>query len=348
MKLLQHLWRFGGIVLILFGIVLGGYFLIVSRGEYVVIPEGDTTEETIIITMGDTTKEKEIFVTNGVKHSVPLSEILSGGPPKDGIPPIDNPKFISIGEAEKDLKDDEPGIAFSRGDTNRFYPYQILVWHEMVNDTIEGERVLITYCPLCLSGFVFDPVVSGERVEFGTSGKLWKSNLVMYDRKTDSLWSQVLGESILGEMTGTPLLLLPSDQIRFRDWKKKFPKGEVLSRDTGATRFYGSNPYGDYFSVTGLALSLVNTKDDRLPNDALVFGLVVEGEAKAYHLDAIRERGEVTDTFAGTTFLLKHEKELDVVRVWKKLPSGELERVNPFSTFWFSWAAVHPETELYQ
>ena len=298
--------------------------------------------------MDEVTKEKEIFVTDGVRHSVPLNEILSGGPPKDGIPPIDNPKFISIKEAETNLKDEEPGIAFSRGNTHRFYPYQILVWHEIVNDIIEGERVLITYCPLCLSGFVFDPVVRGERVEFGTSGKLWKSNLVLYDRKTDSLWSQVLGESIMGEMTGTELSLLPSDQIRFGDWKKKFSGGEVLSRDTGATRFYGSSPYGDYFSVTGLALSLVNTKDDRLPNDALVFGLVVGGEAKAYHLDAIREKGEVTDTFAGTTFLLKHEKELDVVRVWKKLPTGELERVNPFSMFWFSWAAVHPETEVYQ
>lgn len=152
----------------------------------------------------------------------------------------------------------------------------------------------------------------------------------------------------MGEMTGAELPLLPSDQMRFGEWKKQFPQGEVLSRDTGATRFYGSNPYGDYFSVTNLSLSLVDAKDDRLPNDALIFGIVNGEKAKAYHLDAIRERGEVTDTFAGDTFVLRHEKELDVVRVWKKLPSGELERINPFSTFWFSWAAVHPKTELYK
>lgn len=348
MNLLHHSWRFGGIILILFTIILSGYFIFNSRGEEVVIPKGETTKEIITIFMGEEITEKEIFVTDGVKHSVPLDEILSGGPPKDGIPPIDDPKFISVLEAGKDLKDDEPGISFSRGGVDRFYPYQILVWHEMINDTIEGERILITYCPLCLSGFVFDPIVNGDRVEFGTSGKLWKSNLVMYDRKTDSLWSQVLGESIMGEMTGTKLPLLPSDQILFGEWKKKFPEGEVLSRDTGATRFYGSNPYGDYFSVTQLSRSLVDIKDDRLSDDTFVFGIVSGAKAKAYDVAIIRERGEVEDTFAGDTFVLKHDKELDVVRMWKKLPSGELERVNPFSTFWFSWAVVHPNTELYK
>jgi len=150
---------------------------------------------------------KEIMVTNDVKHSVDLDEILGGGPPKDGIPSIDDPKFISIAKADF-INDEEPGIAVSISGIDRFYPFQILVWHEIVNDTFDGQRVLVTYCPLCLSGIVFDPLVSGERVEFGTSGKLWQSNLVMYDRKTDSYWSQVLGDAIVGEMTGTSLKVL--------------------------------------------------------------------------------------------------------------------------------------------
>ncbi|MFN7088796.1 MAG: DUF3179 domain-containing (seleno)protein, partial [Candidatus Paceibacteria bacterium] len=162
---------------------------------------------------------KEIMITNGVKHSIPLDAIMGGGPPKDGIPSIDHPKFISVQEASNFLSDEEPGIAIEIGKVNRFYPFQILVWHEIVNDLINDQRVLITYCPLCLSGIVFDPLVKGERVEFGTSGKLWNSNLVMYDRKTDSLWSQILGEAIVGEMTGTRLKVLPSDQMRFGVWK---------------------------------------------------------------------------------------------------------------------------------
>lgn len=292
--------------------------------------------------------EQGIMITDGVKHSIPLEEIISGGPPKDGIPPIDNPQFISVEEAGGWLNDEEPGVAFSRGRTHRFYPYQVLVWHEIVNDTVEGDRVLITYCPLCLTGYVFDPVVQGERVEFGTSGKLWKSNLVMYDRKTDSLWPQVLGEAVVGEMTGTALPVLPSDQVRFGDWKRLHPDGEVLSRETGSLRPYGFNPYEGYFSVTDLALGLAKPTDTRLPVDAFVFGVVVNGKAKAYSTEAIKERGTVEDVFEGTALVLRHEKELDVVRMYRKLPDGTEERVNPISGFWFSWAATHPDTELFQ
>lgn len=328
-------------------ILVGLGFLIFQRfgGERFELPKGEPKEEIIITEEGE---EKEIMVTDGVKHSIPLGEILSGGPPKDGIPSIDNPKFISIGEADQWLKDEEPGTAFFRGNTHRFYPYQITVWHEIVNDTIEGERILVTYCPLCLTGYVFDPLVKGERVEFGTSGKLWKSNLVMYDRKTDSLWSQILGEAVVGEMTGTKLKVLPSDQVRYGVWKKLHPDGKVLSKDTGAIRFYGSNPYGDYFSATNLALSLAKPTDTRLPNSAFVFGIVINGEAKAYYVDAVKEKGAVEDIFQDTTIVLRYDKELDVVRMFKRLPDGQEERINPFSAFWFSWVAAQPDTELYK
>ena len=290
----------------------------------------------------------KIMITDGVRHSIPLEEIISGGPPKDGIPSIDSPKFVSAAEANAWLNDNEPGIAFSRGNANRFYPYQIIVWHEIVNDQVGRERILVTYCPLCLTGYVFDPVVKGERVEFGTSGKLWKSNLVMYDRKTDSLWSQILGEAVVGEMTGARLKVLLSDQVLYGNWKRKYPNGQVLSRDTGATRFYGSSPYGDYFSVTNLSLSLARPTDTRLPNDAFVFGIIVDGKAKAYSTEAVKAKGEVRDTFEGVSIILRHDRELDIVRMFKQLPDGREERFNPFSSFWFSWAAAHPDTELYK
>lgn len=302
----------------------------------------ETKEESSIFS------KKEIMVTDGVRHSVPLDEIIGGGPPKDGIPPIDNPKFVSVSDANDWLVDDEPGISLSIGGVNRFYPYQILVWHEIVNDTIDNQKVLITYCPLCLSGFVFDPIVRGERVEFGTSGKLWKSNLVMYDRKTDTLWSQILGEAILGELTGNKLKVLPSDQILYGNWKKQFPKGDVLSQDTGAIKVYGSNPYGNYFSVANFSLQLAGGSDDRLANDAFIFGVVEGDKAKAYDIEAVKRKGIVEDNFAGNDFILRYDKELDIVRMFKKLSDGTEERVNPFSNFWFSWAAIHPGTELYK
>ncbi|MBI2476015.1 MAG: DUF3179 domain-containing protein [Candidatus Taylorbacteria bacterium] len=324
--------------------------------------QGETRKETIAVDNGNQIfATKEIMITDGVKHSVPLDEILGGGPAKDGIPSIDNPKFVSFSDAGKFLKDSEPGIAFEINGEARFYPFQILVWHEIVNDTINGQRVLVTYCPLCLSGIVFDPVVpssaeasagkQGERVEFGTSGKLWNSNLVMYDRKTDSLWSQILGEAIVGEMTGTQLKVLPSDMTRFGEFKKQYPKGSVLSRDTGATRFYGQDPYGDYYTTPGTYFP-VGKKDDRLGDKDFVLGVVVNGKAKAYWPEAVKKTGEITDQFAGKTIVARYEKEIDAVRLFSaeggSASGGEkkLVRINPFGAFWFSWFAAHPDTEL--
>lgn len=316
---------------------------------------GETKKESISIPNEDQSfPTREIMITNGVKHSVPLDEILGGGPPKDGIPSIDQPKFVSIAEASKFLTDTEPGIALSMGSTARFYPFQILVWHEIVNDTVNGRRVLVTYCPLCLSGIVFDPVVKDERVEFGTSGKLWNSNLIMYDRKTDSLWSQILGEAIVGEMTGIRLKVLPSDMIRFGEFKRQYPQGTALSRDTGATRFYGQDPYGDYYTTPGTYFP-VGKKDDRLGDKDFVLGIVINGRAKAYWPEAVKKAGEITDRFEGRTIVARYEKEIDTVRIFEKKAdpsnsSGQaaLERINPFGVFWFSWVAAHPDTELLQ
>jgi uncharacterized protein (UPF0128 family) len=314
-------------------------------------------EETVIVETTIATKDKvepivkkvikEIFVTDGVKHSVPLDEILGGGPTKDGIPSIDKPKYISVKDASDFLNNEEPGIGVSINGIDRFYPFQILVWHEIVNDEFNGKKVLVTYCPLCLSGIVFDPLVKGEYVEFGTSGKLWQSNLVMYDRKTDSYWSQILGEAILGEMTGTKLGLLPSDRLNFGEWKKEFPDGAVLSKDTGAKKFYGTDPYGDYYTTPGTFFP-VRAKDDRLTEKDVVLGIVINNMGKAYLPEAIKQKGEVIDTFQGKTFVLRYIKALDTVRIFEKLPSGGEDRINPFPSFWFSWVAAYPETQLFK
>lgn len=310
------------------------------------LPRGQPERlETVTVEQPSGAEEKTIMVSDGVRHSVPLKEIVSGGPPKDGIPSIDQPKFTSIAEAAIWLRDEDPGIAVSLSGIDRFYPYRILVWHEIVNDVIAGQRVLITYCPLCYSGIVFDPLVRGERVEFGTSGKLWNSNLVMYDRKTDSLWSQILGEAIVGELTGTKLSVLTSDIMRFDTFRAAFPVGQVLSRETGASRDYGYDPYGDYYTTPGLYFPLTK-RDDRLDEKARVLGLVVKGQAKAYAVEAVKRAGEVADTFQGKTILARHEPDLDVVRLYEQKTDGQLAPLNPFAAYWFSWSAAHPDTEL--
>jgi len=335
-------------------ITIIGVLVIIALGYFAVsrilfkkdfsLPQGGETKKEIVTIPGSATT-KEIMTTDGVKHSVPLNEIIGGGPAKDGIPSIDNPKFIPIAKAGEFLKDTEPGIALDIKGIQRFYPFQILVWHEIVNDTINGKRVLVTYCPLCLSGIVFDPFVKGDQVEFGTSGKLWNSNLVMYDRKTDSLWSQILGEAVVGEMTGAKLKVLPSDQIRFGEWKKLHPAGDVLSRDTGATRFYGQDPYGNYYTTPGTYFP-VNKRDDRLGDKNFVLGVVVNNKAKAYWPEAIKKVGTVEDHFGDTVIVVRYEKDIDAVRLFTKKADGTLERINPFGAFWFSWVAAHPDTEL--
>jgi len=290
--------------------------------------------------------ETEVLETvPGVKHSVPLNEIQSGGPPKDGIPSIDNPKFLAVKEADF-LNDEEAGTGLCIGNDCRFYPYQILVWHEIVNDTVSGQPVLITYCPLCLTGIVFERKLEGQTVEFGTSGKLWKSNLVMYNRtkdeKKESLWSQVLGEAIVGEFTGTKLKIIPSDVIKYGDWKKLHPNTRVLSKDTGTIRTYGYDPYGDYYTSNEVSFG-ASFNDKRLHPKEFVLGIQVGGKYKAYHSEALKA-GETKDTFNGEQIFIQKKPEGEV-RMFKGRGREPLPYIGGF---WFSWLAVHPETELYK
>jgi len=304
---------------------------------------------------------RQIFVTDGLKHSVTLSEILAGGPPKDGIPSIDNPKFTSIEEANEWLDDKETGTGLCIGSDCRFYPYQILVWHEIVNDTVGQDPILITYCPLCFTGIVFERTLDGKTVEFGTSGKLWKSNLVMYNRtvpnlaqlselekqlglesKEESLWSQVLGEAIVGERTGTKLNIISSDVVRYSDWKKLHPNTVVLSKDTGARRTYGFDPYGDYYTSRDVSFG-ASFDDDRLHPKEFILGISINGKFKAYHSPAIKV-GETTDIFNGERVTIVKNDGGEV----RMFQGGSREYLPYVGGFWFSWLAVHPDTELFK
>jgi len=288
----------------------------------------------------ETGSQREISVDDGVKHSIPLDEILSGGPSKDGIPSIDDPKFVSASGANF-LKADDVGLGLSLNGEERFYPYQILVWHEIVNDRVGDTPVLVTYCPLCATGIVFKREVEGVEQEFGVSGRLWKSNLLMYNRgEEESLWSQVLGEAVVGEHTGQKLEIVRASTVRWGDWKKEHKGTKVLSKDTGALRVYGQDPYGDYYTSESVSFG-ATFSDTRLHPKAFVLGVELDGVFKAYDKEALVE-GETKDTIAGKEVLITKNA---IGEVAMSVAGVEL----PYAGgFWFSWLAVHPETELYK
>lgn len=245
------------------------------------------------------------FKTDFTKHSVPYSEILSGGPPKDGIPAIDHPQFVSVAEADEWLEDVEPIIYFQLGDDARAYPIQIVMWHEIVNDTVDDVPVVITFCPLCNTAIAFERTVNGEVLDFGTTGRLRYSNLIMYDRTTETWWQQATGEAIAGELTGTQLVFRPVSIIAWADFKTTYPAGQVLSRETGFSRAYGENPYTGYDDVNNPPFLYRGPETPGvLPPVARVLTIDLNGEAVAYPYDVLKDAGVVNDTVGGVDVLV--------------------------------------------
>ncbi len=242
---------------------------------------------------------KDDWTTDFSKHSVPLSEISSGGPPRDGIPPIDHPKLISIAEAGQWLRPNEPVISFSQGDEHRAYPLQVLIWHEITNDQVGGVPITVTFCPLCNSAVAFDRRAAGQVLDFGTTGNLRKSDLVMWDRQTQSWWQQLSGDAIVGALTGTHLRILPASIVSFDTFRRSFPKGQVLSKDTGFARHYGQNPYIGY-DQAGQPPFLFNGKlDPRLQPKERVVTVSLNRQDVAYPFTAISKKHVVRDSVGG-------------------------------------------------
>lgn len=247
------------------------------------------------------------FRTDFSRHSVDYAEILSGGPPKDGIPAIDHPGYTSVAEADGWLEAAEPVILLQIGDDARAYPLQILVWHEIVNDVVGGVPVLVTFCPLCNTAIAFERAVGGRELDFGTTGRLLYSNLIMYDRQTETWWQQASGEAIAGELTGTQLVFRPASIIAWADFKAAYPNGTVLSRDTGYGRPYGRNPYVGYDDVNNPPFLYRGPETpDTLAPVARVLTLDLNGEAVAYPYDVLQAVHVVNDSVGGT----------DVVVLW--------------------------------
>ena len=256
------------------------------------------------------------FKTDFRKHSVLYSEILSGGPPKDGIPALKDPQFVSVSEADTWLKPAEPVILVEVQGDAKAYPIQILIWHEIANDTVGGEPLVVTFCPLCNTAIAFKRTVNGKVLDFGTTGRLRYSNLIMYDRQTETWWQQATGEAIAGELTGTQLEFYPATIISWQDFKTSFPEGKVLSRETGYLRDYGENPYVGYDDVNNPPFLYEGPPTpNQLPPVARVLTIDLNGEAVAYPYETLEKVGVVNDTVGGD----------DVVVFWQAGTASPLD-----------------------
>ncbi len=211
--------------------------------------------------------------TNFKKHTVPLSEFASGGPGKDGIPALNRPRFTSVTAASRFLEAREPVIELAVNGDVRAYPLQILIWHEIANDRVGGTPVAVTFCPLCNTTIVFDRRLGGRVLDFGTTGNLRNSDLVMYDRQTETWWQQFGGDAVVGALAGQKLRKLPARIVAWEDFEREHPGGKVLSRNTGYGRSYGENPYAGYDSVDSPPFFPAAGADDKrlLPKERVVF-----------------------------------------------------------------------------
>ena len=242
-----------------------------------------------------------IFFPDGVKHSIPLNEIHDGGPGIDGIAALTRPRSIAVGAADY-MEGDDQVLGIALDGESRAYPLRILVNHEVVNDTLGGRPVLVTFCPECGTGIALDPTVDGKAIEFGVSGTLYKRNLLMYDRGSDtpSLWLQASGEAVVGPKTGISLDRVPTTQAPWREWKAAHPNTTVLSKETG--HGYSYIPYPDIL--------------DLLPKQIL--GVIVGDEQKAYFFKDLRQMQVINDVLDGVPIVLIASPDSDAVRVYKR------------------------------
>ena len=290
--------------------------------------------------------------TDFSQASIDLDEILSGGPPKDGIPSIDSPRFVAVAEPDN-LSPTDPVIGLQIAGDARAYPLRILTWHEIVNDTVGGVPVAVTYCPLCNAAIVFDRRVDGQATTFGTTGLLRFSDLVMYDRATESWWQQFSGEAIVGSQTGKSLEILPARLESWENFAARFPEGRVLVPNDPRLRAYGANPYVGYDSAAVPFLY-----DGSFPEGIAPMARVVAIGSTAWSLDLLREKGRIDSGELVLTWTpgqasaldsraLAEGRDVGNVVVQRRGPDGLVDI--PYDvTFAFVFHAFRPDGEIVQ
>lgn len=332
-------------------------------------------------TTGNATGEYEV-TDDGRKYTVHPSNLIWGCSGRDCIPAIDDPAFQPADQADW-LHDEDLILGIEQDGVAKAYPLRVLTSHEIVNDRIGGQPIIATYCPLCRSALVYSREVAGSTLTFGVSGRLYNANLVMYDRETDTLWSQIQGEAIVGELVPAELDLITSTVTEWSKWRDTHPDTQVLSRDQGIypVSAYGSNPYASYFESDRVGFG-VNEVDDRLHAKELVFGVTIGDASKAYEERVIEREDVINDEVGGVPVLLVEDQQSGGIEVFIRRVGDEtvtfsiregrlvddsgnawsftgvaqdgphtgeqLERLNSHGFFWFAWSTFHPDTGLYK
>lgn len=287
-----------------------------------------------------------------------IENLESGGPPPDGIPPIDDPQYISVTEADEFLEDDGPVFIVEMNGEVKIFPQQIMVWHEVVNDTIGGEAISVTYCPLSGSVIGYKNAFDDEESDFGTSGRLLNSNLVLYDRATESLFPQILGTGISGKHRGTDLEQVQVTWALWSNAKRVYPDAQVLSKKTGFIKSYGFDPYGSYlkegtyYDSDHVFFPVMNV-DDRLSPKEVVVAVKGEEEQLAFVKSAVQEQGTFEAVLDGQSIVAVWDDALGAVKVYKApyfTEEGEVVEeptiIPSFDVMWFAWSAFYPQEEV--
>jgi hypothetical protein len=281
--------------------------------------------------------------TNGFdlsRAAVPREEIRPGGPARDDIPALEEPKALAASATP--WRDDEPVLGVVRGGAARAYPIAILNWHEVVNDTLGGDPILVTYCPLGGTGIVFERKLDGKVRRFGVSGLLYKADTLLYDRETESLWSQIAARAISGTSAGTRLRVLRSELTRLGEWKARHPDTSVLSVETGHQRPYQHSPYADY--AVSPEVRFLASPDARYHPKMPTLGVrTADGPARAYPASEIMDAGgRVEERFDDHAVVVAYDPGKQVFEV-QAPPEVEV-----IEGYWFAWAAFHPEGTVYR
>ena len=274
---------------------------------------------------------------------VPVEEILQGGPPKDGIPAIDRPAFLGARDAA-DLRPDDIVLGIVRNGIAKAYPIRILNWHEVVNDQFGSDNIVVTFCPLCGSGVAFESRSGGRALRFGVSGLLYNSDVLLYDRETQSLWSQIRAQAVTGPLKGGRLTAVPVLHTTWADWRARHRDSLVLSRKTGFPRDYDGNPYAGYEKSAELMFPVRFRAEGFHPKER-VLGIVVGGKAKAYpFVELAKGTGEIADTVAGRAVRIRFSREHQSAEAF----DAKGQPLVATTLFWFAWAAFHPGTSVFR
>ena len=271
----------------------------------------------------------------------PWQDVIQGCEQRDCIPSIDQPKFVSASEASF-MQDDDIVLAVSHQGVERAYPTRILVFHEIVNDTVAGIPITISYCPLCGSGLAFRRVLDGKTIEFGVSGLLHNSDLIMYDRSSESLWQQIEGRAFAGPMRGRQLETFPMTMATWKQWREAHPQTQVLSTDTGfkGMSYQEGTPYGDY-KTNDKIMFPVALSDARLHPKRVIHGLEIDGQAVAYEQNYLQEKGQITDQIGDQQLSIRYLSDGSV-----QISNSTGRNWTAHRMFWFAWYTFHPDTLL--